>query len=161
MKVWATTDRQASVMLLLWMSASAVFYLYQRWRTQRMAPQNRLVVFWLMIAYAIASMIEFGPSSGYLRDGGVWVYEHREGQVFANDYQALFFAGEKPLAANNPQFITALDIDKLPASFDQDSLLLYDVNRRAQTPEKLNDFEQRAVFQNRRGDRLFVLALPE
>ncbi|MBV7434328.1 hypothetical protein KRX19_04735 [Cardiobacteriaceae bacterium TAE3-ERU3] len=148
-------------MLVLWMCASAVFYLYQRWRTQRMAAQNRLVLFWLMVAYAIASMIQFGPSADYLRDGGVWAYDHRDGKVFSNNYQALFFAGEDPFPQNNPYFIDLLDIKRLPSSFDRDALLLYEVGRRTQTPEALAHFEQRAVFQNRRGDRLFVLALPE
>lgn len=148
-------------MLALWMCAAAVFYLYQRWRTQRMAAQNRLVLFWLMVAYAIASMIQFGPSSDYLRDGGVWAHRYRNGHVFSNSYEALFFAGESPFVENNPYHINKLDIRNLPPSFGQSALLLFDVGRRTPIPDALGDFEQKAVFQNRRGDRLFVLALPE
>lgn len=147
-------------MLALWMCASAVFYLYQRWRTQRMAAQNRLVLLWLMVAYAIASMVQFGPSSDYLREGGVWAYEQRTGAVYASSHQALFYAGENPME-DNPYLIRSLAKQVLPAGFDEQAILLYAVGRREAIPPELANYQVRAVFENRRGDRLYALSSAE
>ncbi|UJF24392.1 hypothetical protein L0B52_08665 [Suttonella sp. R2A3] len=147
-------------MLILWMSASAVFHLYQRWRAQRIAPQHRLLTVWLLVAYAIASIIQFGPSQDYLRDAGLWAADNAPGKIWSNHYASLFYVGESPIAGQSAQYVR-INQDRLPADFAHGDVLLYQVGRKQQPAAIIDRLSTQTVFRNQRGDTVYVLTLSD
>lgn len=136
---------QLSIMLLLWLSASGVFYCLQRLMTGALSSEKLLVLCWVLLAYVLASLIQFGPSASHRRAAGEWVKaQHWQQTVKSNSAVALYYADQSPfavhgtLSANDPYWI-------------------WDQNRKYPLPEYFLDYEVLARFSNRHGDTVYVL----
>lgn len=146
------------LLLLLWLSSNGAYALIQQWRQPSRKPERRLIALWLLVAYALASMIQFAPSMGHRREAGLFARAQAAPIVYANSPQSLFYAGYSPMPAS----VDYLEFDTLkyaPRQYLGDKgLYLYSLSRHAQMPPELKDnFQIAAEFANRRGDRSFVL----
>lgn len=146
------------LLLLLWLSSNGAYALIQQWRQPSRKPERRLIALWLLVAYALASMIQFAPSMGHRREAGLFARAQAALIVYANSPQSLFYAGYSPMPAS----VDYLEFDTLkyaPRQYLGDKgLYLYSLSRHAQMPPELKDnFQIAAEFANRRGDRSFVL----
>lgn len=139
-----------SIMICLWLSASAAFGLLNR----SYRPEQRLVLLWTFIAYALASIIVFGPSASHLKAAGQWAAAQRR-TVYSNSREALFYAGGDPRQANfNIYFLP--EVQLRPAD-----LILYSHSRKSPEPEALELYEIEREFSNEHGDRVYALHLKD
>ncbi|MDO4435253.1 MAG: hypothetical protein Q4B71_02405 [Cardiobacteriaceae bacterium] len=147
------------VMVGLLLTSGAVFYSLERMR--RLSDVQRLVLFWLGVSYALASMMSFGPSAGHLREAGLWTHHHLatfeqsalpQKLLYSNSPQALFYAGVSPLERDEHYRLDVLS-DDLPS----DALILYSHYRHAPLPEDFKRFETLAKFTNQHGDQIYAL----
>lgn len=146
------------MMLLLWLGAPSVFYTYNRVREGRVAPERVLIAGWLLVAYALATLVHFGPTAGYLREAGEWARTQQYQRIFSNMGEVLYFSGANPLA-HSPDF---LDIGVPGTGFyriGKDDLLMHMQNRNLSLPPDFDAFEVLQTFANRRGDKVYALRL--
>lgn len=146
------------MLLLLWLGAPGVFYAYTRLRENRVAPERVLIAGWLLAAYALGTLVHFGPTAGYLREAGEWAKTHRHVHVYSNMSEILYFAGGNPLPYS-PDF---LDIGAPGSAFyrlGENDLLMHMQSRKQPLPEDFQAFEVLASFANRRGDKVYALRL--
>lgn len=148
------------MLLLLWLGAPSVFYMYNRVRENRIAPERVLIAGWLLVAYALATLVHFGPTAGYLREAGEWARTQKFVHVYSNVGEVLYFAGANPLAYS-PNFI---DIGMPGTGFyriGKHDLLMHMQNRNLSLPPDFGAFEVVKTFANRRGDKVYALRLKD
>ncbi|MDO4642936.1 MAG: hypothetical protein Q4A74_03770 [Cardiobacteriaceae bacterium] len=146
-------------MLVLWLVSGVVFYALQRVKNGRIPPQRRLVLVWLMVAYALASIITFGPSVGYLREAGLWA-QTQSGRIFSNSLTVLYYAGQPPFLDGEAY----VDMDHPLSSFydlQPQDLLLHVQGRKKPQPEDFELFDVLHTFVNDRGDKVYALRLKD
>lgn len=142
------------VMMILLLRANVVFYGLQRLRG--LTDIQRLVLFWLVVSYGLASMVSFGPSAGYLREAGQSskAVQPMSVRVLSNNRQVLFYAGRSPLD-DGADYVADFMPSVLPTSSRH--LMLYHHHRKALLPKSWGEYQVWDTFQNRHGDRVYVL----
>ena len=139
-----------AIMICLWLSSGGLFRLINR----SYRDEQRLVIFWLAVAYALASIIVFGPSSVYLKEAGLAV-RNRPEPLFSNSRQILYYAGRDPRNAD-------FNIHFLPdGEIGPNALILYSHNRKEPLPDTLELYHVLDKFSNRHGDQVFLLRLKD
>lgn len=139
------------IMMFLWLSSPAVFYLLNK----EVQPQHFLVGIWLLVGYALASIIVFGPSKLYLKEAGEWASRLPAREIHSNSREALFYAGIDP---NKPLF----NIHFLPDyEWTSADLILYSHRRKTPLPDAMELYDVIKEFQNERGDKVFLLRLKD
>lgn len=143
--------------LFLWLGAKGTYYAIQKISSGTIAPERLLIVGWLLVAYALASIIQFGPSPVYQRLAGQWVASHpTTGKIMSNSAIALYYAGESPLSDN----ANHMDLDDMaflnPSTSNQD-YFIHAQNRHRTLPLEFSHFRILAQFSNSRGDTAYVL----
>lgn len=139
-----------SIMICLWLSSGGLFRLINR----SYRDEQKLIIFWLAVAYALASIMVFGPSAVYLKEAGLAVRSRPE-RLFSNSRQLLYYAGRDPRAADfNIHFLPDGEIG--PAD-----LILYRQSRKDPLPETLNLYDIKEKFSNRHGDQVFLMQLKD
>lgn len=145
-------------MLTLWLVSGVVFYALQRVKSGRIPPQRLLILAWLMVAYALASIITFGPSLTYLREAGEWTrQQHAGGRVFSNSLTALYYGGGAPFR-NSDGF--AEMGNAVSHYYDISTGDLYIHIQGRNNPQQPDDFELFDIlntFANERGDKAYIL----
>lgn len=137
------------LMLALWLSAPAVMYLLNR----PFSALTKLLAFWSLSAYALASMMVLGPAPHYLREAGEWATSQPAREVFSNSREALFYAGANP---DKPLF----NIHFVPDyEWNEQDLILYRHSRKEALPEAMELYRVEAEFQNAHGDKVYALRL--
>lgn len=144
-----------AVMGVLWLHGSAVFYGINRWREGQMAVQWRLMLVWLAVSYALASVATFGPSMGYKREAGLWAQAQGVARVVSDDAQVLFYAGRSPFVEEGDLLLGGVEDWQLGV----EDLLLYTVHRHAKEAVELEGFTLLRTFNNRHGDKVLALQL--
>ena len=146
-------------MLTLWLVSGIVYDALQRGKSTRIPPERRLVLIWLLIACALASIITFGPKPGYLRKAGEWARHHPPmGAIYSNNLTVLAYSGRPPFI-DGPAYI---DMEHpLQAYYDltPDDLLVHIKGRKQNEPQDLELFDILAEYQNERGDKAYILRL--
>ena len=139
-----------AIMICLWLSSGGLFRLINR----SYRDEQRLVIFWLAVAYALASIIVFGPSSVYLKEAGLAVRSRPE-PLYSNSRQILYYAGRDPRNAD-------FNIHFLPdGEIGPNALILYSHNRKEPLPDTLELYHILGKFSNRHGDQVFLLRLKD
>lgn len=146
------------LLLFLWLGANGAFYVVQRITHGKIKSERLLIIVWLMVAYALASLIQFGPSAIYQREAGQWVASHiHGGRIFSNSTIALYYAKQSPLN-NNPHNIDFEDLPLLVEHFSPQDTFIYSRNRRHNLPAHFEaDYRILAQFSNRHGDMAYVI----
>lgn len=146
-------------MLVLWLSSPGVFYTLDRFRYGHIRTERQLVIIWLFVAYALASIITFGPSRDYKRAAGLWAQTQTFKQIYSNDKEPLYHAGYSPMHdAYYHHFFIESD-DPLQKGVDKNDLILHRQGRHDQAATQLTDYNIVAEFSNRRGDKIYALRL--
>ncbi|MDO5091350.1 MAG: hypothetical protein Q4D61_07355 [Cardiobacteriaceae bacterium] len=148
------------MLLLLWRAAPGVFYVYNRVRERRIAPERALIGGWLLAAYALGTLVHFGPTAGYRREAGEWARSQSYVHLYSNVGETLYFAGGNPLPYS-PDF---MDIGVPGASFyriGKNDILLHTQHRKQPLPEDFAAFTVLKTFANSRGDKVYALRLKD
>ena len=145
-------------MLTLWLVSGVVFYALQRVKSGRIPPQRLLILAWLTVAYALASIISFGPSLTYLREAGEWVQQQRgNGRVFSNSLTALYYGGGAPFR-NGEGFAVMGNAVSHYYDIGADDLYIHIQGRKnPQPPQDIELFDTLRTFANERGDTAYIL----
>ena len=144
-------------MLTLWLVSGVVFYALQRVKSGRIPPQRLLILAWLMVAYALASIITFGPSLTYLREAGEWAQQHAGGRVFSNSLTALYYGGGAPFR-NSDGFAEMGNAVSHYYDISTGDLYIHIQGRNnPQQPEDFELFDILHTFANERGDKAYIL----
>ena len=148
------------MLLLLWRASPGVFYVYNRVRERRIPQERVLIGAWLLAAYALGTLVHFGPTSGYKREAGEWARGQQYMHLYSNVGETLYFAGGNPLPFS-PDF---MDIGSPGASFyriGKNDLLLHAQNRKLPLPDDFSAFTVLKTFANSRGDKVYALRLKD
>ena len=145
-------------MLTLWLVSGVVFYALQRVKSGRIPPQRLLILAWLMVAYALASIITFGPSLTYLREAGEWARQQRgSSRVFSNSLTALYYGGGAPFR-NSDGFAEMGNAVSHYYDISTGDLYIHIQGRNnPQQPEDFELFDILHTFANERGDKAYIL----
>ncbi len=147
------------IMIILWLSASGVFYVVDRWRYGHIRPERQLIIAWLFVAYALASVISFGPSADYKRAAGLWARTQAYGKLYSNDLQPLYYAGYSPLSSNQSHNFSIEYQRPGAVGIKAQDIILHTQSRHRQLPPTFERYEVIKVFANSRGDRIFALRI--
>ncbi|SUO97407.1 hypothetical protein [Suttonella ornithocola] len=143
--------------LFLWLGAKGTYYAIQKISSGAIAPERLLIGGWLLVAYAIASVIQFGPSPVYQRLAGEWVANHpTAGKVMSNSAIALYYAEESPLP-DNASHMELDDAAFLNSALTSQDYFIHAQNRHRTLSLDFSHFKILAQFSNRRGDTAYVL----
>lgn len=145
------------LLLLLWLASNGAYGLVQRWHKPSRRPEHRLIALWLLVAYALASLIHFAPSLGHRREAGLFALAQQAPLIIGNNSQALFYAGYSPLPASSDYLSFDILKHNPRAYLGEQGLYLFALSRHAANPPELENFHILAEFRNQRGDRSFVL----
>lgn len=147
-------------MLTLWLVSGAVFYALQRAKNGRIPPQRLLILAWLMVAYALASIITFGPSLTYLREAGEWAQQQRGGgRVFSNSLTALYYGGGAPFRRGDGFAEMGNAMTRYYEIGANDLYIHIQGRKNPQQPQDLELFDILHTFGNERGDKAYILRL--
>lgn len=139
--------------LFLWLASNGAYYAVQRLENHSIAPERLLILTWVLIAYALVSIIQFGPSPVYQRQAGQFAASLHPAKIYSNSPTALYYAGLSPANHNITDEETLL-IDT-PAMLDD--LIILTLNRHRQPPAELAHYQTLATYRNRHGDTAYVL----
>lgn len=143
----------------LWLSSPGVFYIADRFRYGHIRAERQLVIVWLFVAYALASIITFGPSRDYKRAAGLWAQTQTFNQIYSDDKETLYHAGYSPLWENTTHdFSIEVDSPQL-VGIDESDLILHRQGRHDEVAIQLANYDILAEFYNRRGDKIYALRL--
>lgn len=147
-------------MLTLWLASGVVFYALQRVKSGRIPPQRLLILTWLLVAYALASIITFGPSLTYLREAGEWARaQNGKGRVFSNSLTALYYGGGAPFRGGDG-FAEMGNAVSRYYDIGADDLYIHIQGRNnPQPPQDLELFDVLHTVANERGDKALILRL--
>ena len=145
-------------MLVLWLSSGVVFYALQRIKSGRIPPERLLILLWLIIAYALASIITIGPRLTYLREAGEWARAHQpaNGATYSNNLTALAYSGRPPYL-DGQAYIDMEHPRQEYFELTPDDLLVHIKGRKQAEPQDLDLFDILAEYHNDRGDKAYIL----
>ena len=145
-------------MLALWLSSGVVFYALQRIKSGRIPPERLLILLWLIIAYALASIITIGPRLTYLREAGEWARAHQpaNGATYSNNLTALAYSGRPPYL-DGQAYIDMEHPRQEYFELTPDDLLVHIKGRKQAEPQDLDLFDILAEYHNDRGDKAYIL----
>jgi len=145
-------------MLVLWLSSGVVFYALQRIKSGRIPPERLLILLWLIIAYALASIITIGPRLTYLREAGEWARAHQpaNGATYSNNLTALAYSGRPPYL-DGQAYIDMEHPRQEYFELTPDDLLIHIKGRKQPEPQDLDLFDILAEYHNDRGDKAYIL----
>ena len=145
-------------MLVLWLSSGVVFYALQRIKSGRIPPERLLILLWLIIAYALASIITIGPRLTYLREAGEWARAHQpaNGATYSNNLTALAYSGRPPYL-DGQAYIDMEHPRQEYFELTPDDLLVHIKGRKQPEPQDLDLFDILAEYHNDRGDKAYIL----
>ena len=145
-------------MLALWLASGVVFYALQRIKSGRIPPERLLILLWLIIAYALASIITIGPRLTYLREAGEWARAHQpaNGATYSNNLTALAYSGRPPYL-DGQAYIDMEHPRQEYFELTPDDLLAHIKGRKQAEPQDLDLFDILAEYHNDRGDKAYIL----
>jgi len=144
-------------MLTLWLASGVVFDALQRVKSERIPPERRLILIWLMVACALASIITFGPRATYLRQAGEWAQAQTPvGAIYSNNLTALGYSGRPPFL-DGQAYIDMEHPRQEYFELTPDDLLIHIKNRKQPEPQDLDFFDILAEYHNERGDKAYIL----
>ena len=145
------------LLLLLWLSAGGAYLCQQRLLGGRLRPEHVLVAAWVLVAYALASMLKFGPTSYYQREAGQWSAAHPVvGKVLSNSAVALYYAGESPFT-DNPNLLSFAQFSLLSEPLAPEDRYILVHSLKAPLPESTRDFTVVRRFSNGRNNAAYIL----
>ena len=145
------------LMLFLWLSANGAYVCVQRLLGGRLRAEHVLVVAWVLVSYALASMLKFGPTIYYQREAGQWLAAHPvAGRVLGNASVALYYAEESPLA-DNPNLLSFSQLASLKEPLTPDDRYILVHSLRKPPPQPFHAFTVVKTFSNGRNNAAYIL----
>lgn len=144
------------ILLFLWLGSSGAYYSVQRIKSGKVRPEHLLIMVWLLASYALASIIQFGPSAIYEREAGQWAKQHTDGRIFSNSRIVLYYAGQSPLPDSNAMASFG-DIALLEPPLGKNDVYIFAINRKRALPPELQDYDIIHTSKNLHGDTAYLL----
>lgn len=145
------------LMLLLWLSAGGAYFALQRLLSGRLRPEYLLVAAWFLVAYALASMLQFGPNRYYQREAGQWSAAHPvAGKVLSNSASVLYYAGESPFA-DDPNLLSFSELALLGDPLAPSDRYIMVHSLKTPLPEKIHGFTVVRRFSNGRNNAAYII----
>lgn len=139
---------------ILWLCAGGASYLVHRLLSGKMPPQRAVVMWWLLVALAIASMVQFGPSADYQRLAGNYLAQLAPERVLSNSKTALYYARTAP---DDQHFKTLSEFLTAAHHYPPETYYIFRHHRNDPVPAVLSQQTIIAEFANRHGDKAYIL----
>lgn len=147
------------IFLILWLVSGGAYYCVQKVTNGKLKPQYVLVFSWFLVAYALSSMLKFGPTLYFQRTAGQWVATQQAGgQVLSNSQIALYYANVSPLPDSQNLVPFSPETPALPQSSNPNDRYILVESLREPAPEHIPGWHILRTFSNHRNNAAYVLA---
>lgn len=141
------------ICLFLWLSSNGAYHIVQRLQSRSIRAEHQIVILWIMIAYALVSILRFGPSPIYEREAGEYASSLQPAKIYSNSPTVLYYAGKSPL----DNHLSLNNLTTAKHILNANDLFIFTLNRRLEPPQELSNYQHLAQFKNRHGDTAYVL----
>lgn len=140
------------MLLLLWLSAGGAFYVQERLQRVPVFSERFVIGAWLLVAYILASLWQFGSSTSHFYQAGRWAVREDVAVLYSNSPDVLYYAGRSPM----PDAPFLADFSSWQG--EENAVFALALSRREVLPEEVRaHWEVLQEFSNRRGLRVFML----